>query len=99
MLLLEQDIYACGTDRQAYFLSASGGRLQRAVGDRATTSEPLGWLRGGAALVAIQFGGCDGAPRSGIYRAYPSGWDDFILSTSGEDATLWGSHRGPLTSP
>ena len=98
-LLLEQDIYACGTDRQAYFLSTRGGALQRAVGDVATQSEPLGWLGGGAALVAIQFGGCDGARRSGLYRAYRDGSDGLILSTSGQDATLWGSRSGPLTSP
>jgi len=97
-LLLEQDIYACGTDRQAYFLSTSGGALERAVGDVATQSEPLGWLGGGAALVAIQYGGCDGAPRSGLYRAYPDGSDGLIVATSGQDATLWGSHSGPLTS-
>jgi hypothetical protein len=98
ILLLEQDIYACGTDRQAYFLSTNGGGLERAVGDRATTSEPLGWLRDGGALVAIQFGGCDGAPRSGLYRAYPDGSDNFIVATSGQDATLWGSRSGPLVS-
>jgi hypothetical protein len=98
ILLLEQDIYACGTDRQAYFLSTNGGGLERAVGDRATTSEPLGWLRDGWALVAIQFGGCDGAPRSGLYRAYPDGSDNFIVATSGQDATLWGSRSGPLVS-
>jgi hypothetical protein len=98
MLLLEQDIYSCGTDRQAYFLSTSGGGLRRAVSDLATQSEPLGWLGRGAALVAVQYGECSGAPRSGIYRAYPSGWNDLILSTSGQDATLWGSPTGPLTS-
>lgn len=97
-LLLEQDIYACGADRQAYFLSTRGGALRRAVGDVATQSEPLGWLGGGAALVAIQYGECDGAPRSGLYRAYPDGSDGLILATSGQDATLWGSQRGPLTS-
>jgi hypothetical protein len=97
-LLLEQDIYACGTDRQAYFLSTSGGALRRAVGDVATQSEPLGWLGGGTALVAIQYGGCDGAPRSGLYRANPDGSDGLILATSGQDATLWGSRSGPLTS-
>ena len=97
-LLLEQDIYACGADRQAYFLSTSGGALRRAVGDVATQSEPLGWLGGGAALVAIQYGECDGAARSGIYRAYPDGSDGLIVATSGQDATLWGSRTGPLTS-
>ncbi len=97
-LLLEQDIYACGTDRQAYFLSTSGGALERAVGDVATQSEPLGWLGGGAALVAIQFGGCDGAARSGLYGAYPDGSNRLIVATSGQDATLWGSPSGPLTS-
>jgi hypothetical protein len=56
--------------------------------------------RGGAALVAIQFNAeCGSSERSGLYRAYPDGSDDFILSTSGDDATLWGSRRGPLTSP
>jgi hypothetical protein len=97
-LLLEQDIYACGADRQAYFLSTSGGALERAVGDVATQSEPLGWLGSGAALVAIQFGGCDGPARSGLYRAYPDGSDGLIVATSGQDATLWGSRSGPLTS-
>jgi hypothetical protein len=97
-LLLEQDIYACGADRQTYFLSTNGGALRRAVGDVATQSEPLGWLGGGAALVAIQYGECDGAARSGLYRAYPDGSDGLIVATSGQDATLWGSQSGPLTS-
>jgi hypothetical protein len=97
-LLLEQDIYACGADRQAYFLSTRGGALRRAVGDVATQSEPLGWLGGGAALVAIQYGECDGTGRSGLYRAYPDGSDGLIVATSGQDATLWGSRSGPLTS-
>jgi hypothetical protein len=99
MLLLEQDIYSCGSDRQAYFLSTRGGELLRAVGDPATQSEPLGWLGRDIALVAVQEAECLGASRSGLYRAYPSGGNDFILSTSGEDATLWGSRSGPLSTP
>ena len=95
-LLLEYDIFACGLYPQAAFLR-TGSRLEFPVPDPADSgvkSEPLGWLRDGSALIAVQNqNGCEGAPRSGIYRAWPGGKRplELVLETSGTDATIWGS--------
>ena len=71
-LLLEQDVYACGTSRQGYFLPAGGGSLQPVVGDASTQSEPVGWLSDGSALVAAQSdASCEGVPVAGISYGYP----------------------------
>jgi len=91
-LLLEQDTYSCGTDSQAYFLPTSGGDLRPAVPSVDAMSEPIGWLRSGAALVALQSGGgCDGEPVSGIYSVQPATGDTrLVLSATAVDATVWG---------
>lgn len=96
-LLLEQDIFSCGNDPQAYLLSTSGGDLRPAVPALDAQSEPIGWLRSGNALVALQSGGgCDGEPVSGIYRVDPLMGDvRLVLSATAYDATVW----GPLAAP
>ena len=96
-LLLEQDIFSCGNDPQAYFLSTSGGDLRPAVPALYAQSEPIGWLRSGAALVALQSGGgCDGEPVSGVYSVQPLTGDvQLVLSATAYDATVW----GPLAAP
>jgi hypothetical protein len=94
-LLLEQDVYACGTARTAYFLPASGGKLEPVVSYPWNQSEPLGWLRDGSALVAAQSDAeCEGMPESGIYRVRPEAGmriPELVVGTSSQDATLWGS--------
>jgi len=96
-LLLEQDIFSCGNDPQAYLLSTSGGDLRPAVPALDAQSEPIGWLRSGTALVALQSGGgCDGSPVSGIYRVDPlTGDDRLVLSAAAYDATVWGRLAAP----
>jgi hypothetical protein len=95
-LLLEYSVYACGTSRQSYFLRVGSGTLQPAVPDSSAQSEPLGWLRDGtgSALVASQSTAeCTGAEASGIYQTWPgivAPASQLVVSTSGEDATLWG---------
>jgi hypothetical protein len=93
-LLLEQDVYACGTSRVGYFMPAGGGSLQPVVGDATTQSQPFGWLRDGSALVAAQSAAsCEGRPESGIYQAWPGpngSSSTLLVATSSDDATLWG---------
>lgn len=95
-LLLEQDQYACGTSRIAYFLPTGGGDLDpvagRLAGTGALQSEPLGWLQDNTALVAVQDDNeCEGTLTSGIYRVWPdANFGELVVATSSEDATLWG---------
>ena len=93
-LLLEQDVYACGTSRQGYFLPARGGSLQPVVGDASTRSEPLGWLSDGSALVAGQSdASCEGIPVAGIYQAWPgpvAAWSRLLVAATSANAATWG---------
>jgi len=94
-LLLEQDIFGCGLGQNAYFLPARGGTLSKAVADPRVQSAALGWLRDGTALVAVRDGECEGALHSGIYRERPGRpWDELVLETTSDDATVWGPLAG-----
>jgi len=96
-LLLERDEFGCGVYPQVAFLPVRGGGLESPVqpsAEEAVESEPLGWLRDGSALIAVQrTGGCEGVPRSGIYRVWPGGTRpmELVVETSGTDATTWGT--------
>jgi hypothetical protein len=91
-LLLEHDIYACGTSRQAFLLSLHDGALRPAF-DSSYQSEPVGWLPGGVALVAGQeLADCEGSPISGLYSVWPEVPDlapQLVVATSAQDATGW----------
>ena len=93
-LLLEQDVYTCGTSRQGYFLPAGGGSLQPVVGDASTQSEPVGWLSDGSALVAAQSdASCEGVPVAGIYQAWPgpvAASSRLLVAATADAAALWG---------
>lgn len=92
-ILLEHDIYACGTSRQAFVLSVRDGVIRPAFGDPNVESEPLGWLPGEQALVAAQRPtGCEGYPESGLYTVWtdvPDLGPQLVLATSSQDATAW----------
>lgn len=92
-ILLEHDLYACGTSRQAFLLTVGSGVIRPAFGDPEIQSEPLGWLPGDYALVGGQrAGGCEGSPESGLYSVWTNVADvnpQLVAATSSQDATAW----------
>ena len=89
-LLLEQDLYSCGTASTAKLVRSSGGTPIPAI-PRTRRSYALGWLPDNTALVAAQSRGCDPPPPAAIYQVRPGGRPsaELVIATDAQDATAW----------